>query len=201
MTIVRNNQINFNSNSNANSNSNNIQGSTFNRDQIWNQLVRLNMAVIFGRENITLFGDEYESLCEWWITYSPLGFEILPTTPIVLMLVLEGNYNISSEIRQMIVNWKNRNHYASYEDNTSRCRCIVCRRIEFFQSCGLITKEAMICAFYCDLCNISIQSVTNAWDSLFILVDIVTSLNNNQDDTITFRNHIRYLLNEYTNRI
>jgi hypothetical protein len=180
---------------------NNQNESNFNRHQIWNQLVKLNMAVIFGRENIILFGDQYESLCKWWITDSPLGFEILPTSPIALMLILKGDYVMQNDIRTILENWKNRNHYASYEDNTTRCRCIACRRIEFFESCRLTSKEAMICAFYCDLYNISIQSVTTAWDSMFILADMITYLNNNNNDTIAFRNRIRYLLNEYTNNI
>ena len=162
-------------------------------DHYWHNLVQIYISNMYGRDNLINFQNDFKTLCQWWTTDSPLGRDILPHSPIALMLVLDGGYVISNEIRLLLNDWKNRMH--------NDCMCMECHIINFFQLCGFNYKQSMICAFHSTLYNIPVYSVKTAWDSLELLVDMIKPLNNDPIETNNFKIHITFMLEEYHNSI
>ena len=175
-------------NNDNNSHDNNIN-QNHTRDRHWRHFIKIYIGTMYGRENLINFHNDYETLCEWWYTSNPLGFEILPHTPIALLLVLDGGYVIPTEIRRLLQDWKNRMH--------TNCTCIECRRIQIFQTCGFDYKHAMICVFHTTLYNIPVHSIITAWDSLNLLVNMIKPLNTDPIETNNFKIQIQIMLAEY----
>ncbi len=166
-----------------------------NQEEQWYNFVKTYIGLMYGRNNLINFRNDYETLCQWWNNSSPLGLEILPYSPVALFLVLDGGYVISNEIRLLLQDWKNRMH------GGDQCMCIDCRRINLYQLCGFSYKQSMICTFHTILYNIPVHSVRSVWDSLELLVDMIRPLNNDPIETHNFQLHIHNMIENYRLRL